>query len=338
MSKESSLLKMIAMQLSKHHTPLHKVELPLPEPGYHQVRIKILACGVCRTDLHVVDAELRRPVLPIIPGHEIVGKVDKVGEGVVEGLRVGQRVGIPWLGETCNRCFFCKNGQENLCDYPVFTGFIRNGGFATYTVADARYTFPLGDEGKDVSLAPVLCAGLIGWRSLKRAGNGKRLGLYGFGAAAHILIQVLLHQGREVYAFPQKGDTDKMKFAKELGAVWAGGSDELPPVPLDAAIIFAPVGSLVPMALKAVRKGGRVVCAGIHMSQIPPIDYADLWEEREILSVANLTREDGLEFLEMAPKIGIKTKTTTYPLEEANTALDDLRNGRFDGAAVLLPP
>lgn len=327
---------MFAMQLRQHHQPLEWVELPDPEPGPDEIRIRIGACGVCRTDLHVVDGELANPTLPIIPGHEIVGRIDKLGSNV-KGLSVGERVGIPWLGHTCGHCYYCTHGMENLCDHPLFTGFTRNGGYATMTVADAKYAFPMGDKGEDKDLAPLLCAGLIGWRCLSKAGDGKKIGLYGFGAAAHIIIQVLRWQGREVYAFTSPGDTEKQAFARSLGAVWAGGSDELPPEPLDAVILFAPVGALVPAGLKAVRKGGKVVCGGIHMSPIPSFSYDTLWEEREIVSVANLTRQDGLDFLKLAPEIGIKVTNTPYALKDANQALDDLRHGRFEGAAVLIP-
>ncbi|WP_025860415.1 zinc-dependent alcohol dehydrogenase family protein [Acetobacter papayae] len=327
---------MFAMRLHAHHTPLQWEELPDPIPGAGEIRVKVLACGVCRTDLHVVDGELPHPTLPIIPGHEIVGRIDQLGPGV-EGLSIGQRVGIPWLGHTCGHCPYCASHHENLCDAPEFTGFTRNGGYATLAVADARFAFPLGDSGSDVELAPLLCAGLIGWRALGKAGDAKTIGLYGFGAAAHILAQVLTWQKRPFYAFTRTGDTKTQDFARSLGAQWAGGSDELPPTPLDATIIFAPDGGLVPAALKAVRKGGRVVCAGIHMSTIPAFSYDILWEEREIVSVANLTREDGLEFLSLAPRIGIRATTTPYALKDANTALDDLRHGRFDGAAVLVP-
>jgi propanol-preferring alcohol dehydrogenase len=291
---------------------------------------------VCRTDLHVIDGELPNPIVPIIPGHEIVGRIDAIGTGVT-GLHLGERVGIPWLGHSCGICPFCTGQRENLCDDPLFTGYTRDGGFATATVADARFAFPLGEAGDDVALAPLLCAGLIGWRSLMMSGEGKRLGLYGFGAAAHILAQVAKWQGRSVYAFTRPGDATTQRFAKALGAAWAGGSNDMPPEPLDAAIIFAPVGGLVPLALKAVRKGGRVVCAGIHMSDIPSFPYSLLWEERRLLSVANLTRQDGVDFLTMVPKIGIVTKTTVYPLRQANQALSDLRAGRFEGAAVLTP-
>ncbi|UMM08821.1 zinc-dependent alcohol dehydrogenase family protein [Gluconobacter frateurii] len=327
---------MFAMQLRQHHQPLEWVELPDPEPGPDEIRIRIGACGVCRTDLHVVDGELANPILPIIPGHEIVGRIDKLGSNV-KSLSVGERVGIPWLGHTCGHCYYCTHGMENLCDHPLFTGFTRNGGYATMTVADARYAFPMGDKGEDKDLAPLLCAGLIGWRCLSKAGDGKKIGLYGFGAAAHIIIQVLRWQGRDVYAFTSPGDTEKQAFARSLGAVWTGGSDELPPEPLDAVILFAPVGALVPAGLKAVRKGGKVVCGGIHMSPIPSFSYDTLWEEREIVSVANLTRQDGLDFLKLAPEIGIKVTNTPYALKDANQALDDLRHGRFEGAAVLIP-
>jgi propanol-preferring alcohol dehydrogenase len=298
--------------------------------------VRVAACGVCRTDLHVVDGELPNPKSSIIPGHEIVGRIDAVGRGV-ETLRVGQRVGIPWLGHTCGVCPYCVGGQENLCDRPLFTGYTRDGGFATATIADARYAFPLADTGDDVALAPLLCAGLIGWRSLVIAGPGKRLGLYGFGAAAHIVAQAARWQGRSVFAFTRPGDVATQVFARQLGATWAGGSEEPPPEPLDAAIIYATVGDLVPLALKAVRKGGRVVCAGIHMSDIPAFPYRLLWEERQLVSVANLTRQDGLDFLRLAPQMGIVTRTTRYGLQQANQALADLRAGRFEGAAVLVP-
>jgi propanol-preferring alcohol dehydrogenase len=327
---------MHAMVLNKPKTPLAWTELPDRQPGDHEIRVRVLACGVCRTDLHVLDGELPHPNSPIIPGHEIVGRIDAVGAKVT-GLSKGERVGIPWLGHTDGTCRYCLAGHENLCDAPLFTGYTRDGGFATATIADARFAFPLGEVGTDVSLAPLLCAGLIGWRALNIAGDGKKLGFYGVGAAAHILAQVARWQGREVYAFTRPGDAKTQAFAKSQGAVWAGGSDNAPPEQLDAAIIFAPPGDLVPLALKAVRKGGCVVCAGIHMRDIPSFPYEILGEERQILSVANLTRQDGLDFLQLAPKIGIVTKTTTYPLTQANDALADLRAGRFDGAAVLLP-
>ena len=327
---------MHAMVLKQVGRPLEWTELPDRQPGPGEIRVKVAACGVCRTDLHVVDGELPHPQVPIVPGHEIVGRIDAVGPGV-EDLVIGQRVGIPWLGHTCGLCSYCKMQRENLCDRPLFTGYTRDGGFATATVADARFAFPLGEEGSDESLAPLLCAGLIGWRALGIAGDGKNLGLYGFGAAAHILAQVARWQGRSVFAFTRPGDHATQEFARSLGAVWAGGSDEMPPQLLDAAIIFATVGGLVPMALKAVRKGGRVVCAGIHMSDIPSFPYSLLWEERQLLSVANLTRQDGLDFLSQVPQMGIVTRTTSYPLQRANEALADLRAGHFEGAAVLVP-
>jgi len=324
------------MVLKQLGAALEWTELDDPQPGLGEIRIKVSACAVCRTDLHVVDGELPNPKLPIIPGHEIVGRIDMIGAGV-EGLRLGERVGVPWLAHTCGVCPYCMGHQENLCDRPLFTGFTRNGGFATATIADARFAFPLGDVGDDVELAPLLCAGLIGWRSLVMAGKDKKLGLYGFGAAAHIVAQVAKWQGRSVFAFTKPGDLATQAFALSLGAAWAGGSGEMPPETLDAAIIFATVGDLVPLALKAVRKGGRVVCAGIHMSDIPSFPYQLLWEERQLVSVANLTRQDGIDFLGLAPEIGIVTQTTSYPLNQANQALADLRAGRFEGAAVLVP-
>ncbi|MEO8747354.1 MAG: zinc-dependent alcohol dehydrogenase family protein [Rhodanobacter sp.] len=327
---------MQAMVLEMARAALRWKELPDREPGPGEVRVSVSACGVCRTDLHVVDGELPDPKLPVIPGHEIVGRIDAVGSGV-DGLHIGERVGIPWLGHTCGVCPYCREGRENLCDHPAFTGYTRDGGFATAVIADARYAFPLGEQGSDMGLAPLLCAGLIGWRSLVIAGEGKRLGLYGFGAAAHIVAQVARWQGRTVFAFTRPGDVEAQDFARRIGAAWAGSSDMLPPEPLDAAIIYAPVGALVPLALKAVRKGGRVVCAGIHMSTIPAFPYRLLWEERELVSVANLTRRDGVDFLRLVPQIGITTETVPYPLKEANQALDDLRAGRFQGAAVLVP-
>jgi propanol-preferring alcohol dehydrogenase len=327
---------MQAMVLNKLKTPLEWTELPDRMPGPTEIRVRVLACGVCRTDLHVVDGELPNPTLPIIPGHEIVGRVDAIGSAV-KNMAIGERVGIPWLGHTDGTCPYCLMRRENLCDHPLFTGFSRDGGYATAAIADSRFAFPVGEAGSDISIAPLLCAGLIGWRSLVIAGAAKKIGFYGFGAAAHILAQVAQWQGRSVYAFTRSGDAHTQAFAKSLGAVWAGGSDDSAPEPLDAAIIFAPVGALVPLALRAVRKGGRVVCAGIHMSDIPSFPYGSLWEERELLSVANLTREDGLEFLKLAPQIGIKVTTRQYPLSQANEALADLRAGRFEGAAVLTP-
>jgi propanol-preferring alcohol dehydrogenase len=312
------------------------MEPPDQQPGPNQIRVKVLACGVCRTDLHVIDGELPHPILPIIPGHEIVGRIDAIGPDVTS-LGIGERVGIPWLGHTCGVCPYCLSAHENLCDHPLFTGFTLNGGFATSAVADARFAFPLGETGSDVALAPLLCAGLIGWRSLVIAGDGKKIGLYGFGAAAHILAQVAKWQGRSVFAFTRPGDIAAQGFARSLGAIWAGGSDEMPPEPLDAAIIFATSGDLIPMALRAVHKGGRVVCAGIHMSDIPSFPYQILWEERQLVSVANLTRQDGIDFLKLTPDMGVVTKTNVYPLSQANVALADLRAGRFEGAAVLVP-
>ena len=325
---------MRAMRLMSPRTPLVLADLPDPQPGPGEVRVDVSACGVCRTDLHVVDGELPDPKLPIIPGHEIVGRIESLGRNVT-GLDVGMRVGIPWLGHTCGVCRYCVEGQENLCDHPLFTGYTRDGGYATRTVADARYVFALPEQGDDIATAPLLCAGLIGWRSLRMAGEGRRLGLYGFGAAAHIIAQVARAQGRDVFAFTRPGDLAGQNFARTLGASWAGDSDALPPEPLDCAIIFAPVGALVPAALRAVRKGGRVVCAGIHMSDIPSFPYRLLWEERQIVSVANLTRADAHEFFGVVARTKITTTTTAYPLAKANEALADLRSGRLEGAAVL---
>jgi len=327
---------MFAMVLNRHKTPLEWTELADVAPKRGEIRVKVLACGVCRTDLHVVDGELPEAHLPVIPGHEIVGRIDAIGPEV-RGLELGARVGIPWLGHTCGVCPYCSKQRENLCDRPLFTGYTRDGGYATAALADARFAFPLGELGSDVSLAPLLCAGLIGWRALSIAGEARRLGLYGFGAAAHIVAQVARWQGRSVFAFTRSGDTATQRFASSLGAVWAGASDDVPPEALDAAIIFAPVGDLVPLALRAVRKGGQVVCAGIHMSDIPAFPYRLLWEERQLKSVANLTRQDGIDFLRLAPQTGIRTQTTPYPLRQANQALADLRAGRFEGAAVLVP-
>ncbi len=326
---------MRAMVLDRPGTPLVMGERPVPQPGQGEILVEVAACGVCRTDLHVVDGDLPNPKLPVVPGHEIVGRVAAMGPGVT-GLRPSERVGVPWLGATCGVCTYCRSGRENLCDRPLFTGYTRDGGYATHTLADARFAFALGENGDAAEIAPLLCAGLIGWRSYRMAGEGEALGLYGFGAAAHILAQVAAWQGRRVHAFTRAGDTASQNFARSLGAVWAGGSDELPPEPLDAAIIFAPVGALVPAALRAVKKGGRVVCGGIHMSDIPSFPYAILWEERQLVSVANLTRSDAREFLAIAPQAGIKMQVTRYPLAQANAALDDLRAGRFEGAAVLI--
>ncbi|MEQ6332573.1 MULTISPECIES: zinc-dependent alcohol dehydrogenase family protein [unclassified Sphingobium] len=327
--------QMHAMQLDGPGKPLRMVTRPLPVAGPAQLLIKVVACGVCRTDLHVLDGEIPAHY-PIIPGHEIVGRVIAMGARTA-GFAIGQRVGVPWLGHTCGVCSFCRSGHENLCDQPEFTGCTRDGGYASHVVADARYCFPLPDRFTDVEAAPLLCAGLIGWRALRLAGDGQRIGLCGFGAAAHILAQVATWQGREVYAFTKAGDEDGQAFARSLGCIWAGSSEAAPPVPLDAALIFAPVGALVPAALKVVRKGGRVVCAGIHMSDIPAFPYADLWGERAILSVANLTREDGISFFEMVERAGIRTVTESFPLERANEALRRLREGRLIGAAVICP-
>ncbi len=327
---------MHAMVLNALRAPLVYTELPDRWPAAGQIRVRMLACGVCRTDLHVVDGELPDPVLPIIPGHEIVGRIDAVGAGV-EHLAIGQRVGIPWLGYTCGACTFCLSQRENLCDRPLFTGYTRDGGFASSVIADAHFAFALGEEGSDASIAPLLCAGLIGWRSLKMAGPGRNLGIYGFGAAGHIVAQIARAQGRSVFAFTRAGDAEAQRFALRVGAVWAGSSEESPPEKLDAAIIYAPVGGLVPLALAAVQKGGRVVCAGIHMSDIPSFPYQLLWGERSLMSVANLTRADGVEFLAAAPAMHIDVQVETYALQHANEALADLRAGRFSGAAVLLP-
>lgn len=330
------MLTMHAMMLAAPRTPLVMRERPVPAPAAGDVLVEIAACGVCRTDLHVVDGELTDPKLPIVPGHEIVGRVKAIGEGVT-GFAIGERVGVPWLGATCGLCPYCRAGRENLCDRPIFTGYTRDGGYASHAVADARYCFPLPEGMGDAEIAPLLCAGLIGWRSYRMAGEARALGLYGFGAAAHILAQLAAWQGRRVYAFTRTGDRTAQDFARSLGVVWAGGSDAMPPESLDAAIIFAPVGALVPLALKAVRKGGRVVCGGIHMSDIPSFPYRLLWEERQIVSVANLTRADAREFLKIAPQAGVKTEVARYPLAQANEALADLRSGRLRGAAVLIP-
>jgi alcohol dehydrogenase, propanol-preferring len=340
---------MRAMVLETARTPLRMRERPTPVPAAREILLEVAACGVCRTDLHVVDGELANPKLPLIPGHEIVGRVAVLGADVA-GFAVGERIGVPWLGYTCGVCPYCRAGRENLCDRPLFTGYTRDGGYATHALADARFCFPLPERRDDAEIAPFLCAGLIGWRSYRMAGAQwegqgagseaerlKALGLYGFGAAAHILAQVAAWQGRRVYAFTRGGDTAAQAFARSLGAVWAGSSDEMPPEPLDAAIIFAPVGALVPLALKAVKKGGRVVCGGIHMSDIPRFPYSLLWEERHVVSVANLTRADAREFLDIVPRAGVKTEVTRYPLDAANDALSDLREGRLQGAAVLTP-
>lgn len=326
---------MRAMQLDRPATPLRAVERVVPTPEGHDMLIAVRACGVCRTDLHVVDGDIGADQ-PIVPGHEIVGTVMALGPDAT-GFAIGDRVGVPWLGRACGECRYCKGGRENLCDAPLFTGFSRDGGFATHVVADSRFCLPIPSAFDDVHAAPLLCAGLIGYRSLRMAGEGRDIGLYGFGAAAHIVAQVAVWQERNVYAFTRAGDAAAQAFARSLGCTWAGSSEEAPPVPLDAAIIFAPVGALVPAALKAVRKGGRVVCAGIHMSDIPAFPYADLWEERAILSVANLTRQDGIEFLEIAAKVPVQTHVTALPLNDANMALERLRAGDVEGALVLRP-
>ncbi|MER3493855.1 MAG: alcohol dehydrogenase [Mastigocladus sp. ERB_26_2] len=326
---------MRAMLLEAPRQPLRLVNLPVPKPNPEQVLIRIHACAVCRTDLHIVDGELTHPKLPLIPGHQIVGIVAAVGERV-EKFHVGDRVGVPWLGYTCDRCRYCVSGRENLCDYAEFTGYNLDGGYAEYTVADYRFCFAIPEGYPDLQAAPLLCGGLIGYRAYRMTGEAEKLGFYGFGSAAHILIQLARYQGRQVFAFTRSGDTQGQEFARQLGAVWAGGSDELPPAPLDAAIIFAPIGKLVPAALRAVAKGGVVVCAGIHMSDIPAFPYEILWEERVLRSVANLTRQDGEEFLALAPKVPIQTEVNLFNLSEANEALDALRSGKIEGSAVLV--
>ena len=327
---------MRAMVLDKQNTRLVLRELPRPEPSPSQLLLQVKACGICRTDLHVLDGDLKEPTLPLIPGHQIVGVVEAMG-AQVNGFHVGQRVGVPWLGGSCGHCWYCSHGKENLCDEARYTGYQVNGGFAEYTVADANYCFPLPAAYEDQQAAPLLCAGLIGYRAYRLVESCEHIGLYGFGAAAHILIQVARYHGQKIYAFTRKGDNEAQAFAMELGASWAGDSTINAPVELDGAIIFAPAGELVPQALRAVRKGGRVVCAGIHMSEIPAFPYEILWGERELCSVANLTRADGEEFLPLAAQIPVRTVVHIYPLEQANEALDDLRNGSFSGAAVLVP-
>jgi propanol-preferring alcohol dehydrogenase len=324
------------MVFEKVGHPLDLRDLPVPGPLDGQVRVRVLACGVCRTDLHVIEGDLHTPKPELIPGHEIVGEVVELGSGV-DSLAIGDRVGIPWLGWTCGSCDFCTSGRENLCNRARFTGYTLDGGYAEQCVADARYCFPLDESMDPVATAPLLCAGLIGYRSLVKTGNAQRLGLYGFGAAAHIVIQVARHQGRRVFAFTRKGDRTAQEFALRLGAEWAGSSEDLPPETLDAAILFAPEGELVPASLRALAKGGTVVCGDIHMSAIPSFPYADLWQERTITSVANLTRQDGTSFLKMAPRVPVRTETETFALEEANDALQRLRDGRLSGAAVLVP-
>lgn len=327
---------MRAMVLESPRQPLVEKDLPRPTPSAGQLLVRVAACAVCRTDLHVLDGELTEPKLPLVLGHEIVGRVEAIGTGA-QGFERGQRVGIPWLGWTCGACKFCLTKRENLCPSARFTGYTLDGGYAEYTVADARFCFPIPDACDDVAAAPLLCAGLIGYRCLRKTGDARRLGLYGFGAAAHIIAQVARHQEREVFAFTSPGDTAAQDFARRLGVKWAGGSDEVPPEILDAAIIFAPVGRLVPAALRVLERGGTVVCGGIHMSDIPSFPYDDLWQERTICSVANLTRCDGEEFLALAPEVPVHTETRTFPLDQANEALQALRSGALTGAAVLVP-
>ncbi len=327
---------MRAMMLDRPGQPLRPAEIDPGTPAPGEILVRVAACGVCRTDLHICDGDLPFIRSPIVPGHEIVGRVAAAGAGV-EGLAIGSRVGVPWLGWTCGRCRYCGSGRENLCDEARFTGYHRDGGYAEYAVADARYCFPLPEGYTDAQAAPLLCAGLIGYRSLVAAGDAQRLGIYGFGAAAHIVCQVAVWQGREVYAFTRPGDSSAQAFARELGVVWAGDSTKPPPAPLDAAIIFAPVGALVPASLRAIAKGGIVVCAGIHMSEIPAFPYDILWGERKIVSVANLTRRDGEAFLRLAPQVPVRAAVETFPLGQANEALARVREGRINGAAVLAP-
>jgi propanol-preferring alcohol dehydrogenase len=329
------MASMTSMVIDAPGRPLRMTTGPIPNPTGTDVLIEVAACGVCRTDLHVADGEITARY-PIVPGHEIVGRVIAIGSDVAD-IAIGDRVGVPWLGRTCGTCPYCRSGHENLCDHPTFTGATRDGGYSSHVIADSRFCLPIPDGYDDAEAAPLLCAGLIGYRSLVMAGDGRAIGLYGFGAAAHIIAQVAAWQGRSVYAFTRPGDRRAQDFALKLGCRWAGGSDQPAPEPLDAAIIFAAVGALVPLALKAVRKGGRVVCAGIHMSDIPSFPYADLWGERSILSVANLTREDGRAFLDIAPKVPVRTTVTRFELEKANEALAAVRDGRLEGAAVLVP-
>jgi propanol-preferring alcohol dehydrogenase len=326
---------MRAMVLEKPRQPLHLTDSPIPEPGPTQVQIQIRACAVCRTDLHVIDGELTQPRLPLIPGHEIVGVITALGNEVGH-FKIGDRVGVPWLGWTCGVCQYCKSARENLCERALFTGYTLDGGYAEYTVADHRFCFPVPALYSDAEAAPLLCAGLIGYRSLVKTGDARRVGIYGFGAAAHIITQVAVSQGRSICAFTRSGDRAGQEFAKSLGAVWAGAAESAPPEKLDAAIIFAPAGELVPLALKAVNKGGIVVCGGIHMSDIPSFPYELLWQERSVCSVANLTRRDGHEFFALAPQVPVRTTVETFPLAQANQALDALRHGKIKGAAVLV--
>ena len=322
------------MVLDKPRRPLQLRDLPEPKPVAGQLRVRVSTCAICRTDLHVADGELPNPKLPLIPGHQIVGRIEQIGEGI-EGFSIGERVGIPWLGWTCGQCVYCRSSRENLCDRARFTGYTIDGGYAEFAVADARFCFRLPKLYNDVDAAPLLCAGLLGYRSLRKTGDARRLGIYGFGNAGHLIAQIALYQGRELFVFTRPGDKAGQESARSLGALWAGGSDEMPPEKLDAAIIFAPVGALVPAALRALAKGGIIVCGGIHMSDIPSFPYVDLWGERTICSVANLTRRDGEEFLEIAPRVPVKTKTETFPLEKANTALEKFRSGELSATAVL---
>ncbi len=326
---------MKAMVLNSIGRPLEAADISVPVPHKGQLLLKVRACGICRTDLHVVDGELTEPKLPLVPGHQIVGVVADVSQTSGK-FKKGDRVGVPWLGFSCGECEFCRSDRENLCDFARYTGYQINGGFAEYCVADERFCFPIPEGYPDLQAAPLLCAGLIGYRSYRMTGSARTIGFYGFGAAAHILIQVAIFEGRDIFAFTREGDVESQNFARQLGAVWSGSSEQIPPEPLDAAIIFAPVGQLLPLALKAVKKGGIVVCAGIYMSDIPSFPYSILWEERSIKSVANLTRRDGEEFLALAPTVPVKTEVHPYPLEKVNEALDDLRHGRFNGAAVIL--
>jgi len=326
---------MRAMVLKSPEQKLSLSDMPIPIPNNNQVLVKISACGICRTDLHILDGELDEIKYPLIPGHQIIGRITEIGNSV-SSVKVDQRVGIPWLGGSCGKCYYCKNNKENLCDNAIYTGYQINGGLAEYTVADANFCFPIPEKYPDIQAAPLLCAGLIGYRSYKMINEAKNIGFFGFGSAAHILIQLAAYENRNVYAFTRTGDSDNQNFAKKMGAYWVGDSDTKPPAELDAAIIFAPAGELIPVALKTVRKGGIVVCAGIHMSDIPSFAYSILWGERTVKSVANLTREDGEQFLKIAPEIPIKTEVTIYPLEDSNKALDDLRNGRIRGTAVVL--
>jgi propanol-preferring alcohol dehydrogenase len=333
-SRDLTEIDMRAMVLERAKQPLQLREVPMPRPASEQLLVRVSVCAVCRTDLHIIDGELPDPKLPLIPGHQIVGRIEEMADDV-EGFSIGDRVGIPWLGWTDGECAYCRSNRENLCDRARFTGYTIDGGYAEFTVADSRFCFHLPDQCNDVDVAPLLCAGLIGYRSYRKTGEARRLGIYGFGNAAHLITQIGLYEGRDVFVFTRPGDAATQQAAKKLGAVWAGGSDEMPPKGLDAAIIFAPVGGLVPAALRALAKGGVVVCGGIHMSDIPSFPYADLWGERAITSVANLTRRDGEEFLEIAPRVPVNTKTETFPLEEANAALEKFRAGELAATAVL---